>query len=894
MQRPRLLQRIADGGRPLNLVVAPAGFGKTTFAAQWATHGPPTAWLSVDRRDGLLERFWAHLQAALLETTGDDSALGEVVSASLALPHRPTALDLGRLLAEELFDVSGVRLVIDDLHLVAPGELHAFLTGLLEIAPAHFQLMITTRVEPPLALNRLRLRGMVTELRGDDLLFSVSETEEFVAHTNAVRPHAAVAMDAASLRERTGGWAAGIRLTMIAAAPSSGMSGTPEQRNGSDGALPAWLVAESLAGRPEAERAVLLRTALLERFNLQLADALTEDTLPPQVVREAIDFATRADLCRRSLRNDGDWLEFHPLFRDALRRQLMYQEAPEGLRALHLRAAGWLEETGYIGGAIRHFLAAGEMAAAVAIIEREIRPAFNREDWPAVARWLAELPADVIQQTPRLLLAQGLVAQLRGQPVPIARMHIALEAQLAGGGQSQEEAASLRGEFDCLRINTSTASTIDLQGWLEAAQRATRRIDPAHRYELGLAWLQLGMALSATGKYQQAIERLEAWIAEAGPEIDAGSIRGYLGLLFVHAQAGSLSSVVTTARTTIALAEQYGLRLSAGWGHRFLGDALYEMNDLDGAIEHFSGAAHDHEYFHLTGLREALFGLALAYQATDRGDEAEQALRRAREIAIAVGVLHHLPVIEAQEAYLAHLTGDREPAMRWASMHDPDPGSEPLSVLIHPSVMRGAILSASSDRRDVARGLSSLDRVRQEMVYWGYPGPMVRCDALRAVALLRLGDRETAIAALRAACATARANGHVRSFIELLPAFSRELDNLAAAVMLPTAVQHILRQPAGGRSAHDQAAMAHVPLEALTEREMEVLGYLVQRYSYNEIGNELYISPHTVKRHVTSIYSKLNVSGRLEAITAARELGWVAQSTSTRRPHYERFRLCQK
>ncbi len=874
--RPRLLQRIEDEGRPLTLIVAPAGYGKTTLAAQWATQGAPAAWLSIDHRDILLDRFWAHLRATLAETVTAAPALGEIVSATLAIPHRASALDLGRLLADELLDVPDARLIIDDLHLLKQGEVHEFLTGLLEIAPPGLRLLITSRVEPPLPLNRMRLRGKVTEIRGNDLLFNADEVESFVARGSTDVPSNPATRAAGALDSRTSGWAAGLRLVALSSSLVDTGRGIAERPEGSEQELLSWLLEETLGGRPEAERAVLLRAALPERFNPRLTLAMAEPSLPMGTVREALDFATRADLCRRSVRNDGDWLEFHPLFRDTLRLQLEREEEPQAVRELHLRAATWLEETGYIDEAIDHLLAAGDQAAAGALVEREMRPALNREDWPPVARWLAKLPADLIQQTPRLLLAQGMIARLRGQPISIVDIQIALEARLAQGELSDREIATLRGEFDCLRANSTTSDTIDKRGWLETAHRAIRRIDPSHRYELGVAWVHYGMALSAAGKHQQAIQRLEAWIEESGPEIDAGSIRGFLGLLFVHAQAGSLAQGAATARTTLALAEHHGLRLSSAWAHRFLGDALYEVNDLDGAIGHFGAVARDHSYLHLAGVREALFGLALSYLATGRRDEAERALRRSREIAIAAGVLHHLPAIEAQQAYLALLSGNRDEAALWASGHDPALSSESFHVLIHPAVIRATILCATADQRVVSSALASLDRVRRELDHWGYPGPMVRVDALRAVALLRRGDRDAAIAAMRAACTTARANGHVRSFLDLLPIFPSELENISAAVMLPTAAQQALRQATCPDSQRPQTEPTRGALNALTEREREVLACLAQRFSYREIGDQLYISPHTVKRHVTSIYSKLDVSGRLEAIRVARDLGWTA------------------
>jgi LuxR family maltose regulon positive regulatory protein len=182
LPRPRLLGRIDDGRCPLTLIVAPAGFGKTTAAAAWASQEPHAAWLTADAADASLPRFWAHLREAI----GDVApGFGELVGDAFDVPYRAPAVDLGRMLADELLDAAmPLRLVIDDFHLVPASETHAFLDGLLEIAPLGFHLVIAARHEPPLDLTQLRLRGEVRELRGGDLLFTAEETQLLIARAS--------------------------------------------------------------------------------------------------------------------------------------------------------------------------------------------------------------------------------------------------------------------------------------------------------------------------------------------------------------------------------------------------------------------------------------------------------------------------------------------------------------------------------------------------------------------------------------------------------------------------------------------------------------------------------------------------------------------------------------
>ncbi|HEU0115089.1 MAG TPA: hypothetical protein VFQ80_10455, partial [Thermomicrobiales bacterium] len=172
VDRPRLAELIDAGRAPCTLIVAPGGFGKTIAAAEWAA-AANAAWLTADAGDVALDRFWVRLRAALNPLA---PGVGEPVTIALAAPLRPAAIDLGRMLADELADVAGpVRLVIDDLHLIPPSEVHEFIAGLLEPAPPTLRLLVVARNEPPLPLNRLRLHGSLHDVRGADLLFTEEE-----------------------------------------------------------------------------------------------------------------------------------------------------------------------------------------------------------------------------------------------------------------------------------------------------------------------------------------------------------------------------------------------------------------------------------------------------------------------------------------------------------------------------------------------------------------------------------------------------------------------------------------------------------------------------------------------------------------------------------------------
>ena len=219
VSRPALVARLNAGlaaGRPLTLIAAPAGYGKTTLAAQWTTQLPqPAAWLTLDEADDDPARFFACFVAALQTV---EPGLGQAAlslaqaSATTRSADEWVAGPMAALINELAELESPLLCALDDYHLIADPRIHAALQFLLDHQPAVFHLLLLTREDPPLALARLRARGQLTELRADDLRFTPAEALTFFnqAMGLALTPEAV-----ATLATRTEGWIASLQLAAL-------------------------------------------------------------------------------------------------------------------------------------------------------------------------------------------------------------------------------------------------------------------------------------------------------------------------------------------------------------------------------------------------------------------------------------------------------------------------------------------------------------------------------------------------------------------------------------------------------------------------------------------------------------------------------------------------------
>src|ERR671913_2309499 len=182
--RPRLTARLErEAGRKLTLISAPAGFGKTTLLVEWLKGredgDQSVAWVSLDEGDNDPVRFLSYLVAALRRTVGE--GFGEGVLAALRSPEPPRMEAVLGAFVNELDDLPGeIAVVLDDYHVIDSESVHRIVSFLLERLPPNVHLVISSRIDPPLQLSRLRARGQMMELHAADLRFTPEEAAAFL------------------------------------------------------------------------------------------------------------------------------------------------------------------------------------------------------------------------------------------------------------------------------------------------------------------------------------------------------------------------------------------------------------------------------------------------------------------------------------------------------------------------------------------------------------------------------------------------------------------------------------------------------------------------------------------------------------------------------------------
>jgi LuxR family maltose regulon positive regulatory protein len=387
---------LANARCRLSVVVAPAGWGKTTLLSHWA-HDPAETrgivWVSLDEADDDPVRFWTYVLSALQRGI---PGLGGAALGALATPGLdPVDLALPTLINELAAVGTEHVLVLDDYHLLAAAGVHESLEFLLAYLPAALRVVVAGRSDPPLPLARLRARGELIELRAADLGFDVAEAAALltaVGDTPVDREAAAV------LCERTEGWAAGLQLAGLTIRRAE-QPAAATRLDGHDRHILDYLSVEVVDQLDPDQRDLLVRTSVLERLSGPLCDAVLGRTGSAQVL-DALD---RADLFVTPLDPRREWYRCHRLFRDVLRRRLA-DDSDERARVL-ARAADWFLAGGHVAEAVGHRIAAGDERGAADLLRSQV-PAFLERGELAVHLHLGrQLPAAAVLRDARLCVS---------------------------------------------------------------------------------------------------------------------------------------------------------------------------------------------------------------------------------------------------------------------------------------------------------------------------------------------------------------------------------------------------------------------------------------------------------------------------------------------------------
>lgn len=867
--REHLLERLGKAyASRLIVIQGGAGYGKTTllgqFRQQLLREGTAVAWFDLSEDDACFIQFSVDL-------------LGSLREAGLPLPEALDALDpqahdcvrtLAAVLINTIARVSGqLYLFIDDYQHARDPRIDSLVQLLVDRAPANLHLVIASRSQPALSLGRLRGMGDIEEIAAADLTFRFSESLNLL---RGLLDESVTPSEVHTLHNLADGWPIGLQLAAttlkLQARRQIDSASLPTQAG-----LISYLDEEVLARQPAEVVDFLQKIAILQPFNSTLAARLSGVEEAAQLIAHLQ--AQNLFIFPGEHGEDQRWYRLHPLFAEHLRQRLSASGAD--LDPLHQRAAQFYEEAGMIGEAVKHATLCSDVNVLIALLERAQANYHRISDINQHMHWLDSVPLEQLTQHPSILLmgawscllvvqaekAQSWLAALEAvQTSTLWTAHISLiKAAIAIQQDDMDRAFALleplEGRKFTLPLYEQTRSTIFLNclSYFGLHEKARHYFNAPRTAELHASTDEMALIFQATGAHAVFLE---------GDALEAERLAAHV---LRRAEQAHGHDSVSACLSAVPLAE-----------------VLYESDRLDDAQEMVANRPGMLQYSTSTYMiRISLLQARLQYHR-DNAQSAIDFLNKRISTFRILGRPRATANMLAEQVRMLLTSGD------WRYAEGPYKALETLACNhLHPKTCTDAEISvlarlsqarlalAKQEPERVVAVLEALQPIldKYQRGHW-----QIQADLLTALALAGLARKSEASQRLRQVLDTAYRLGMVRTLLDegkplrdalllldcqddvLLDSFRERLANAPLQSLLSE--QPDLRGSLPGTSAEGLR---------LTRREQEIVELLDRSMSNKRIAQTLNLSLETVKWNLKNIYAKLGVTGRYEAIIAARQ-----------------------
>jgi LuxR family maltose regulon positive regulatory protein len=842
LARPRLEQestRLSPGR--VSLVIAPAGYGKTTAIAIRARAANRTvAWLSLEPRDNHLRRLEDYLLGAIGTVIVHDiqpAADGIDPTEESVAQHILSALHI---------TTDPLLVVLDDLHHLVAADVLEALRIVIDYAPANVSFLLASRTAPPLPLSRWRARGMLEELHADDLRFTLAETRVLCAQW---LPEPLTHADLELLVTSTQGWAAALRLIIMRLRQESPdrVSATLAELTASHRQLTDFLDDEILQSLPFHLRTMMKRTSILD----PLCDDLCAYVLGYHYQPGALGHLWRNGALISPIDEETTWYRYHPLFARLLQHRLTRTHTTHDIANLHTRASQWWERNGHPARAVDHAILAGDWSRASLLISPLIATLEATHQLDLLRTWFDALPSDIVNTSPEFSHWYAWTLVRTGQ-LDVFEPHLA----------NAEQTAPAIGVSDSIRA-VAAFYRGDGPACIAHALSALKALPPEATVERLRAEAALGLGESHTGRAATARTRLDA---------------------FQTASTGSSAMRLDT-------------EVQAGWVMLMTGETAAARQRLTRVVEQHATERSD-------AIRRALVMLADIRIEAAEYETARDLLRAADDRATHFGAFPLLADSRLRWARLHHREGDLDGAIACLASMSSDAnvvGNLRVQTQIgaHLAMLwmdQGRMIEADrwvhSRQFEVTRSLEFIDEAE-------YPA-----FARWLMEHGRLEDARTVAAGLCASAQRDGRDWHLGQHLALLAMIQHlQIDDAGALSTARSLVEVVTRtQTISSLAMHGTPLLnlmrsvateedhlrlvqrlesvvdprqksrlpgAELP-RPLSQRELDVLRLIEIGYSNRAISEHLFIAIPTVKRHLTNIFHKLGAASRTDAIHKAR------------------------
>jgi len=861
--------------KPLTLISAPAGYGKSMLASSWMEKCKCiTIWISLSKEINNLYTFLEYLRAGY--STTFPRAL-KTFSSLIYGPELPPVRVIADALLNDLDKINkDFVLVLDDYHLISDASIHELINLLLKYPPQEMHLVILTRKDPPLSLGSLRVYNRMNEIRMGDLAFTENETIDLyqqLLDTSISDESAAI------LNRKTEGWVVGLRMASISYKPTEDVDLFLTKLSGDSFAITEFLLEQVLERQPEEQLELLLITSILERFSAELVTEIYQD----ESAQTFVQWLIKSDLFIIPLDNTNDWFRYHHFFKDLLYKQLKQKYTSEKIALYHKRASSWFEKMTFYEEAIDHALKSDDMSRALGIFYTHRYELMNSEQWTRLSNMIQLYPEEVIESDPQILLTKGFIYDYRGRTELTLSLLEQIEKLTATVSRETPGYNSICGEYYTLLAQKQFYLLNEFEQAISSVKKAFDLYPDDAQYAKSFALYWYAFSLHMLGRIPESRKLISDALNDSSRFDNTTHARIYLISCVLNFLSGDLAESKDAADRCLLLGKEHKLHEAINLAYYFLGSIHFFRNELTETTKYFELLFNNRYTCRSTYAVIGSIILVLIHDARGLDKDARNMMDALHKFILDTDSLKHSEYFRALRTELALMQQDYELAVQI------DDGKEyevykPMWFTFNPQLtsVKVSMYSQSSASAGFAenklRALVEFGRSTYNTYF------QIQAMALLALHLWRQGDEKNALGILNESLALASLGRFVRTYVllgqEMRMILSKLSDNkeyrdFIHQILIAFENEALYAKKSSTKSLHKKLSTTgeHADIEPLSVREMDVLKLLAQGLRNKEIASGLHIATETVKVHLSKIFKKLRASSRIEAVNIAKTAG---------------------
>ncbi|KEF32282.1 Transcriptional activator of maltose regulon, MalT [Marinobacter nitratireducens] len=879
------LSALLESGDPkrLNLVVAPAGFGKTTLVAQWCSQHPSrTAWLSLDEHDDEPRRFWEYILGAFeyAGMTGLEDSRRQLTRDS------DDAVDaaITGLINTLASDGAAWNLVIDDFHFISSNIIQRQFAYLIDYLPPGITITLASRTEPLLPLARWRVRRWIQDIHPGLLAFSESECREFFQNTMGLDISAEQATD---ICRRTEGWVAAMQLSALSGRSGANDANTSPKLDLDERHISDYVLSEVLEQQPAELRRFLLDTACCPRLCASLCDSI----LDSDNGQAQLENLLAQNLFLIPLDTKNEWFRYHDLFREALLLRIQHTE-PERAESLWRKTVDWLLSHSHVQEGIAQIVQHRDWDWLALVLAEHGNNLIHGGYHLPVLDWIDALPAHLVDDRPQLQMLRiwGLFFANRVETLDplLTSLEDLLDRRVADSHPDAEGALALQSEISLIRSYLARSRS-DAKSATDLTRQVLKDIDHTQIPLKSVTYYGVGLDNYGKGDFTGAEEALQSAVRYGQVERKPSTVLTSGGLLaWIQYNRGDIDIALETCTNVRGWVDDHYSdptqpRLISCWQNSALTEIYRERNEPELAatylaplLEHVERGTEAGQHVIIQYVRGHLaFSEGRIQDAIEYLQDAAQVGRRRRD-----SILFEPPASSALLARCYIALGTLDQARTCLEAEDKKQLTNPLH-LEQNRISEARLAIAFEDPERAMNLLSGLLPAAERNAHNRH---LVEILLVYADALHQVGRLEESVAMVDRALNRAREAGFIRLFAEEsagLRAIVKDHPAIkSSAGQWESRVRDVLsdehqgesEMPVDGKPKATQQPTETL-LEPLSHREKEVLILINDGYANKEIASKMDVAPATVKAHIRNLYGKLGVGRRTEALARARDLG---------------------